>query len=195
MAGLEGVVVADTVLSEVDGERGRLVVRGGSLSEFAGELGFEEATASFERELLLEALERSGWNQTRAAERLRITRRALKLKIDRNSVGYVPVRSTVYVSSIINRNTKKDLNETITIARERPPDRRPPCFCCWIISCWRASAALARRSRNPPSFGGFFSNSLPCSSSSLRWARTRRDSTIPVAVEARMYRFNPQGAA
>ena len=46
----------------------------------------------------------------------------LKLKINRNSVGYVPVRSTVYVSSIINRNTKKDLNETITIARERAPD-------------------------------------------------------------------------
>ena len=46
----------------------------------------------------------------------------LKVKINQNSVGYVPIRSTVYVTSKINRNTKKDLNETITIARERPPD-------------------------------------------------------------------------
>ena len=52
----------------------------------SGELGFEEATADFERDLLLDAFERSGWNQTRAAELLRITRRALKLKLDRHGV-------------------------------------------------------------------------------------------------------------
>ena len=49
----------------------------------SGELGFEQATADFERELLLEALESTGWNQTRAAEQLRMTRRALKLRMDR----------------------------------------------------------------------------------------------------------------
>jgi DNA-binding NtrC family response regulator len=49
----------------------------------AGELGIEEATGDFERALLQEALERTGWNQTRAAEQLRITRRSLKLKLDR----------------------------------------------------------------------------------------------------------------
>jgi len=49
----------------------------------SGELGFEQATADFERELLLEALENAGWNQTRAAEQLRMTRRALKLRMDR----------------------------------------------------------------------------------------------------------------
>jgi DNA-binding NtrC family response regulator len=49
----------------------------------AGRLSFEEAVADFERALLLEALEESGWNQTRAAERLGTTRRALKLRIDR----------------------------------------------------------------------------------------------------------------
>ncbi len=49
----------------------------------AGELGFDQATADFERELLLEALESTGWNQTRTAERLRMTRRALKLRMDR----------------------------------------------------------------------------------------------------------------
>ena len=49
----------------------------------AGQLGLEEATARFEQELLREALERSEWNQTRAAEILGITRRVLKLKMDR----------------------------------------------------------------------------------------------------------------
>jgi DNA-binding NtrC family response regulator len=48
-----------------------------------GRLGFEAASADFERALLLEALELAGWNQTRAAERLKITRRALKLRMDR----------------------------------------------------------------------------------------------------------------
>jgi DNA-binding NtrC family response regulator len=49
----------------------------------SGQLGFEQATADFERELLLEALESTGWNQTRTAEQLRMTRRALKLRMDR----------------------------------------------------------------------------------------------------------------
>jgi DNA-binding NtrC family response regulator len=39
--------------------------------------------ARFERELLREALERNAWNQTRAAAQLGITRRQLKLKMDR----------------------------------------------------------------------------------------------------------------
>ena len=43
----------------------------------------------------------------------------LEVKINQNSVGYVPIRSTVYVTSKFNKNTQKDLNETITIARER----------------------------------------------------------------------------
>lgn len=46
----------------------------------------------------------------------------LRIRINEKSVGYVPARSTVYVTSVINRNTRPDLNETITIARERPPD-------------------------------------------------------------------------
>lgn len=41
--GLEGVVAADTVLSEVDGEAGRLVIRGRSLDDFSGHTRFEEA--------------------------------------------------------------------------------------------------------------------------------------------------------
>lgn len=40
--GLEGVVVADTVLSEVDGDAGRLVLRGHPLAQLAGHWSFEE---------------------------------------------------------------------------------------------------------------------------------------------------------
>ena len=42
--GLEGVVAADTVLSEVDGQAGRLIIRGRSLDELAGRASFEEVT-------------------------------------------------------------------------------------------------------------------------------------------------------
>src|SRR5258708_39931602 len=43
--GLEGVVAAETVLSDVDGAAGRLVVRGHSLDEIAGRWTFEDAAA------------------------------------------------------------------------------------------------------------------------------------------------------
>jgi DNA-binding NtrC family response regulator len=53
----------------------------------AGRVGFDETVGRFERELLREALERSEWNQTRAATDLGITRRVLKLKMDRFGLG------------------------------------------------------------------------------------------------------------
>jgi DNA-binding NtrC family response regulator len=53
----------------------------------AGRLGFDEAVARFESELLREALKSSGGNQTQAAAQLGITRRQLKLKIDRYQLG------------------------------------------------------------------------------------------------------------
>jgi isopenicillin N synthase-like dioxygenase len=46
----------------------------------------------------------------------------LKLKFDETSVGYIPPKSTVYVTSKINRNTKQDLNETLVTVLERPDD-------------------------------------------------------------------------
>ena len=49
----------------------------------AGRVGFEETLNRFEHELLRETLERSAWNQTRAAAELGITRRVLKLKMDK----------------------------------------------------------------------------------------------------------------
>lgn len=39
--GLEGVIAADTVLSEVDGEAGRLVIRGCSLDQLSGRVPYE----------------------------------------------------------------------------------------------------------------------------------------------------------
>jgi DNA-binding NtrC family response regulator len=64
------------------------ITRAGRVEELregvrSGEIGIEAAAADFEREILLEALERCAWNQTRAAEQLRVTRRVLKLKMDR----------------------------------------------------------------------------------------------------------------
>ena len=44
-AGLEGVVVAETKLSEVDGEQGRLVIVGSDVESLAGSVSFEEVCA------------------------------------------------------------------------------------------------------------------------------------------------------
>ncbi len=52
----------------------------------SGRLAFEEAVASFEQDLLREALERHDWNQTRTAEALGLTRRLLKIKMDRHGL-------------------------------------------------------------------------------------------------------------
>src|SRR5580698_8079116 len=42
--GLEGVIAAETVLSEVDGEAGRLVIRGYSLDQLSGRISYEAVT-------------------------------------------------------------------------------------------------------------------------------------------------------
>jgi DNA-binding NtrC family response regulator len=52
-----------------------------------GKLGFEAALGNFEKTLILEALARADGNQTRAAEQLQITRRSLKLKMDRYGIA------------------------------------------------------------------------------------------------------------
>ncbi len=51
-----------------------------------GQLGFDAALANFEKTLIVEALARADGNQTRAAEQLQITRRSLKLKMDRYGI-------------------------------------------------------------------------------------------------------------
>jgi citrate synthase len=57
-AGLEGVVVAETRLSEVDGERGRLIIGGHDVERLAGEVSFEDVTALLFRGHLPDAAER-----------------------------------------------------------------------------------------------------------------------------------------
>jgi DNA-binding NtrC family response regulator len=51
-----------------------------------GKLSFEAALGNFEKKLIVEALARANGNQTRAAEQLQITRRSLKLKMDRYGI-------------------------------------------------------------------------------------------------------------
>src|SRR5690349_14756461 len=41
-SGLDGIVVAETTLSDVDGERGRLVIRGHSVEELVARATFED---------------------------------------------------------------------------------------------------------------------------------------------------------
>ncbi|MCU0669428.1 MAG: sigma-54 dependent transcriptional regulator [Myxococcota bacterium] len=53
----------------------------------SGRLDLETAVGRFESELIREALARTGGNQTRAAEILHITRRLLKLKMDRYGIA------------------------------------------------------------------------------------------------------------
>ncbi len=43
-------------------------------------------------------------------------------KFDETSVGYIAPKSTVYVTSKINENTKQDLNETLVLCLDRPED-------------------------------------------------------------------------
>lgn len=59
-------------------------VRSSSLKDqtLAGSLPFEQAVAEFERDIIVEALEKTHYIQTRAAELLGITRRILKYKMD-----------------------------------------------------------------------------------------------------------------
>ncbi|MBW2240878.1 MAG: sigma-54-dependent Fis family transcriptional regulator [Deltaproteobacteria bacterium] len=52
----------------------------------SGQLSLENTVASFEQELLREALDRTDWNQTRAAEALGLTRRLLKIKMDKHGL-------------------------------------------------------------------------------------------------------------
>jgi len=52
----------------------------------SGSANFDETVARFECELIFEALERQDWNQTRTAVDLGITRRVLKLKMDKHAI-------------------------------------------------------------------------------------------------------------
>jgi citrate synthase len=69
VSGLEGVVAATTSLSEVDGERGELVIAGYPVDELAGRATFEETTWLLWHGRLPTASELDGFRSTLAAER------------------------------------------------------------------------------------------------------------------------------
>lgn len=56
-AGLEGVVAAETVLSQVNGIEGRLIVRGYDIEELAGQMSFEAMAALLWRDFASEDLD------------------------------------------------------------------------------------------------------------------------------------------
>jgi citrate synthase len=59
--GLEGIVVAETELSDVDGERGQLIVRGYELEELVGQVTFEDVCALMWSGHLPSDTEREDW--------------------------------------------------------------------------------------------------------------------------------------
>jgi citrate synthase len=69
--GLEGVVVAETVLSHADPERGMLWVRGRAISELVGQHGYEGTVALLWDGFAGNNLTRDGMKQTLGAARLR----------------------------------------------------------------------------------------------------------------------------
>jgi citrate synthase len=68
-AGLEGVVVAETELSDVDGEHGHLVVRGYEIEELVGQVPFEDTWALLWSGRLPTAGERDDWRARLARAR------------------------------------------------------------------------------------------------------------------------------
>jgi citrate synthase len=70
-AGLEGVVAAETVLSQVDGERGILRVRGHELAELVADHGYEGAVALMWEGFVADGLSRDGMRITLGAARAR----------------------------------------------------------------------------------------------------------------------------
>jgi len=68
-AGLDGIVVAETELSDVDGERGELIVRGYTIEDLVGHVTFEDACVLLWSGRLPEASEREQWRARLAMAR------------------------------------------------------------------------------------------------------------------------------
>jgi citrate synthase len=97
--GLEGVIAAETRLSDVDGERGRLILAGHDAEELAGAWSFEAAAALFVGGTEAELRAALGRGRRAAFERLPTLGRALEARdgMDalRASVGQLGDESTV----------------------------------------------------------------------------------------------------
>jgi citrate synthase len=95
-SGLEGVVVAETVLSKVDGEAGELVLRGCSADAIAGARSFEEvAWLLWTGELSAEARAPLGEARVRAFEQLDLEDRALRFDSGMDALRALIARAVV----------------------------------------------------------------------------------------------------
>ena len=70
--GLEGVVVAETILSHADQEGGMLWVRGRRIPDLVGQLGFEGTVALLWEGFAGRALSRAGMTQALGAARQQV---------------------------------------------------------------------------------------------------------------------------
>ncbi|MBM3561056.1 MAG: hypothetical protein FJX53_14515, partial [Alphaproteobacteria bacterium] len=83
----------------------------------------------------------------------------LALKIDDSMIGHVPPKSILYETSTVNRNTKKDLNETLLINREQPA----------ADTVFRAGRRFTAPNKWPADLPGFRRRWSPTSG---RWSRS-----------------------
>jgi citrate synthase len=97
--GLEGVIAAETLLSDVDGERGRLILVGHDVEQLAGARSFEEAAALFVGGQPAELKAALGRGRRAAYERLSTLGRALDaddaMDALRAAVAQLPGETTV----------------------------------------------------------------------------------------------------
>jgi len=90
-SGLDGVVVADTAMSEVDGEAGRLIVRGKAIEDLVATRGFEGVAA-----LLWDGQAEGGGDEAAVRRGLGAARRAAFERVPRllaASAGLTPVEA------------------------------------------------------------------------------------------------------
>ena len=125
--GLEGVVAAETVLSDVDGERGRLVIRGVALEDLA-DRGFEAAAA-----LLWEGVVAEGLDAGRVGTLLGEARLAMFADIGR----WLPPARTQAVP------------EGLRLALAAIPDASPPAQVAASLPVVLAALMRARRGLAP----------------------------------------------
>ena len=103
-SGLDGVVVADTVMSEVDGEAGRLIVRGQSIEDLVRSRGFESVAA-----LLWEGFAEGSGDEA-------AVRAGLALASDDPAALARPGNEALAVALIIISNTFYSWGESLTAA-------------------------------------------------------------------------------
>ncbi|MEE2999950.1 MAG: 2-oxoglutarate and iron-dependent oxygenase domain-containing protein [Pseudomonadota bacterium] len=60
-------------------------------------------------------------NQVQKLHSLPLSKK-LELKVDKDTTGYIPIKSTMYVTTDVGENDRYDLNENYRIVRERPSD-------------------------------------------------------------------------